>query len=111
MFGLVTGISEGKPPKADPRIRETVPAGPTVVAETPSPAPEPRPKAASTATSQAPRVSDQPSTRSFSLRLTDQERTYLEHQAGARPLGAFIQAQLREDRVKKTPPTAHTPCR
>ena len=37
----------------------------------------------------------------FSLRLTADERAYLEAKAGNRPLGAYIRAQLLGDRVEK----------
>ncbi len=104
VFGLATGLSEGKPPKADLQTIKSTPAGPAAVAEIPPPAPKPRPKADPTATGQAPMASDQPRTRPFSLRLTDQERAYLGHQAGTRPLGAFIRAQLLEGRVEKRRP-------
>lgn len=37
----------------------------------------------------------------FSLRLTREERAYLEDRAGSRPLGAYIRDQLLEDRHHK----------
>ncbi len=37
----------------------------------------------------------------FSIRLTIEERSYLQYKAGAQPLGAYIRAQLLEGQHKK----------
>ena len=37
----------------------------------------------------------------FCIRLTPDERAYLEHKAGNRPLGAYIRRQLLGDRAEK----------
>ena len=44
------------------------------------------------------------STNPFSLRLTPEERAYLEEKAGARPLGAYIRTRLLDGRAEKRRP-------
>ncbi len=41
------------------------------------------------------------STKPFSIRLTDDERAYLESQAGSRPLGAYIRQKLLGEKTSK----------
>ncbi|RLJ22207.1 hypothetical protein DJ030_02165 [bacterium endosymbiont of Escarpia laminata] len=40
-------------------------------------------------------------TKPFSLRLTPEERAYLEQKAGTRPLGAYIRTRLLDGRAEK----------
>jgi len=54
----------------------------------------------------------QADTKPFSIRFTEEERSYLEHQAGGQPLGAFIRAlvlckQAQKRRVSRKPQLHH----
>lgn len=76
---------------------------PTPGAVEPAPAHERR-KTATRPAPDVPKVQVKLSTKPFSLRLTPEERAYLEQKAGARPLGTYIRARLLEGRAEKRRP-------
>lgn len=104
--GSVSEVRAGqRPPQAvkRPPVPQQEQTPPTSGAVEPSPVHESG-KTATCPIPEVPKVQVKFATKPFSLRLTPEERAYLEQKAGTRPLGAYIRTRLLDGRAEKRRP-------